>query len=576
VRAVSLAGAVHHVAGSGAAAFADGFGSAASFNSPWGIAADALGTVYVSDAGNHRVRAVLASGAVRTLAGSGQRGWTDGSADGSAFDGPAGLALGGDELYVADAGNRRVRAITLPGGGRMQHAADGEAVRTRDSPLERSARTRTLAGSGAAGWADGAGSAASFVAPVGMATDAAGNIYVADTGAHRIARISPAGVVITLAGNGGVAGWADGPGSAALFNSPAAVAVSADGSRVYVADTRNAALRLLSCPASAHAVRAEARSAAAALASSLPPPPDAYVSGLLGLPNLAFGANVFVSSISAGGAATAAINYATDVPLFESYAQQCAVAYGAGFQSAGGGDATPHYQVDLGAPAVVTDVQLWATVGYAAWLAPISVFVTNSSSFDQTSSQPCYVFSAPDATTASLQHTCLGLGRYVTLALLANNTAAPQEAVLRFCALLVFGAFAPAPPPPLPPPAPPQAPPAPGQPFTPLQWWLVLIVLCLCLVLCAILLGAVAQCCLLRRRGAHEHAALMALLTRNEALRLRLKAQQDYDRVSAYYERQAQMWPSLPRAAQSTSPYDDGIVVEMTGIRTTLSRAEHS
>jgi sugar lactone lactonase YvrE len=101
----------------------------------------------------------------------------------------------------------------------------------------------TLAGTDrVAGSADGSGSAAQFRDPQGIATDSAGNVYVADTGNNTIRMITAAGVVTTLAGMSGVAGSADGRGSAASFTTPTGLAVDESGN-IYVADTGNSAIR---------------------------------------------------------------------------------------------------------------------------------------------------------------------------------------------------------------------------------------------------------------------------------------------------------------------------------------------
>lgn len=150
------------------------------------------------------------------VAGDGSTGLQDGAA--ARFADPFGLALDrAGTLYVSDGGdNNRIRKI----------AADGSVS--------------TLAG-GAEGFADGIGAAAAFHTPSGLALDAAGNLYVADTGNNAIRKVSPQGVVSTLAG-GGAAGLRDGVGAAAEFNGPVGVALDRAGN-VLVADTYNDRIR---------------------------------------------------------------------------------------------------------------------------------------------------------------------------------------------------------------------------------------------------------------------------------------------------------------------------------------------
>ncbi len=102
----------------------------------------------------------------------------------------------------------------------------------------------TLAGSGTRGHADGRGSAASFAGPQGIAVDSAGNVYVAELLNNKIRKITPDGVVTTLAGSGSQ-GYADGPGAVASFKLPFGLAVDSSGN-VYVADTGNALIRKIS------------------------------------------------------------------------------------------------------------------------------------------------------------------------------------------------------------------------------------------------------------------------------------------------------------------------------------------
>ena len=198
--------------------FADGTGTAAQFNSPRGAAVDSAGTVYVADGNNHSIRKITPAGVVTTLAGSGVGGFADGAGTAAQFKYPAGVAVdSAGTVYVADSGNNRIRKISQ------------EGVVT------------TLAGSGTSGFADGTGSAAQFYSPGGVAVDSSGTVYVADTYNQLIRKITPAGVVTTLAGSG-TAGFADGTGSAAQFNYPQGVAVDSTGT-VYVADANNHRIR---------------------------------------------------------------------------------------------------------------------------------------------------------------------------------------------------------------------------------------------------------------------------------------------------------------------------------------------
>ena len=158
-------------------------------------------------------------GQVTTLAGTGNAGATDGPGAVAELNYPTGVALSpaGDLLYVADRDNHTIRAITI---------ATGEVT--------------TLAGSGAQGYLDGAGTAAQLNTPTGLAVDAQGVIYVADTGNHRIRKID-AGQVSTFAGTG-VPGATMGPPLSASFNSPRGVTVDPWGV-VYVTDYFGVALR---------------------------------------------------------------------------------------------------------------------------------------------------------------------------------------------------------------------------------------------------------------------------------------------------------------------------------------------
>lgn len=200
---------------------ADGIGSAASFIYPIGIATDGAANVYVADKVSNTIRKITPTGMVTTLAGAaGITGHADGIGGSASFNGPVGVATDSTgNVYVADYGNDTIRKI----------ASNGEVT--------------TLAGmAGVAGNTDGVGANASFSLPYGIATDGAGNVFVTEMSSHTIRKITPAGVVTTLAGNAGVAGYTDGIGADASFSSPHGVATDKAGN-VYVADYGNDTVR---------------------------------------------------------------------------------------------------------------------------------------------------------------------------------------------------------------------------------------------------------------------------------------------------------------------------------------------
>lgn len=208
---------VSTLAGSGASGSLDGIGAEAEFFSPLGISVDGAGTLYVADSGNHKIRKIEAGGAVSTVAGTGLQGSTDGDNSIAKFKFPSDLAVSASGIiYVADSGNHKIRKIT----------ADG--------------MVSTLAGSGTAGDLDGTGTSARFNNPSGIAIDAGGNLYVADTGNHKIRKVTPDGVVTTIAGSS--AGFADGNALSARFLQPSDIAISQSGA-LYVVDTGNHRIR---------------------------------------------------------------------------------------------------------------------------------------------------------------------------------------------------------------------------------------------------------------------------------------------------------------------------------------------
>jgi len=211
---------VHLLAGDGQDGALDGAAPASRFSDPYGVAIGPRGAIYVADGGEaNRIRVVQPDGAVSTLAG-GKEGFIDGLGTAAAFNTPSAIALDHlGNLYVADTGNHAIRRI----------APDGAVT--------------TLAGNGSPGYVDGIGRAAQFNGPVGIAVDDAGIVYVADTYNDRIRRIAQDGTVTTLAGTG-KPNLFDGPGTAAAFDTPSALAVDHDGN-LYIADTGNNAVRRL-------------------------------------------------------------------------------------------------------------------------------------------------------------------------------------------------------------------------------------------------------------------------------------------------------------------------------------------
>jgi len=203
----------------------DGSGSKVRFNQPGAIAIDASGNLFVTDTANNTIRKITAAGVVSTLAGSaGNSGSSDGSGSLARFNQPGGIALDpAGNLYLADTQNHTIRMVT------------GAGVVT------------TIAGSaGQAGQDDGTAGNARFNQPWGVTRDAAGNLYVTDTGNATVRKITTAGVVTTLAGSAGNQGSSDGTGTFAQFNLPRGIALSNASNlagNIYIADTGNNTVR---------------------------------------------------------------------------------------------------------------------------------------------------------------------------------------------------------------------------------------------------------------------------------------------------------------------------------------------
>jgi sugar lactone lactonase YvrE len=228
---VKATGTIVTVAGTGAAGFGGDNGSAAAarLNDPTGVAVDPAGNLFIADLWNNRIREVVkATGNIITVAGNGS--WTysgdGGPATSAGLASPQAVAVDvyGD-LYIADASSNRVREVIK---------ATGQIV--------------TVAGTGTAGYGgdNGPATAAKLSNPTGVAVDPAGNLYIADTSNQRVREVlNNSGVIISVAGTG-TAGYSgdNGPAFAAKLNAPQGLATDANGN-LFIADLSNYRIREL-------------------------------------------------------------------------------------------------------------------------------------------------------------------------------------------------------------------------------------------------------------------------------------------------------------------------------------------
>jgi len=232
IRRVDLASGTITTLAGGATAGAAGDGGpavAAQLEDPKAVWVAPAGDLYIADSGNERIRRVDPSGTISTIAGTGVQGYSGdgGPAIAAQFDGPRGLAGdGAGNLYVADDNNHRVRRI------------DPSGVVT------------TVAGTGVAEFSGDGGPArsAQLDHPRGVAVDGRGNVFIADSMSHRIRMVDPAGTISTVAGCGRQGFGGDGgPATVARMFEPRGVAVNAAG-HLFVADTYNDRIRRVDDP----------------------------------------------------------------------------------------------------------------------------------------------------------------------------------------------------------------------------------------------------------------------------------------------------------------------------------------
>ncbi len=258
----------------------NGSGTQAQLDDPTGVAAGPDGTLYIADALNQRIRRVAPDGTISTVAGTGTAGFSgdNGPATQAELDDPTGVAVGPDgTLYIADTLNQRIRRVapdgtisTVAGNGTFGTSGDNgpatqaqlhdplavavgpdgtlyiaDALNSRVRAVTPDGVISTIAGTGVAGYSGDGGPSeqAQIESPQALALDPNGNLYIADALANVVREVTPSGVITTVAGTG-VAGYSgdQGPATRAHLNLPTGVAVGLDGS-LYIADSGNQRIR---------------------------------------------------------------------------------------------------------------------------------------------------------------------------------------------------------------------------------------------------------------------------------------------------------------------------------------------
>jgi hypothetical protein len=264
---------VSTVAGKGVKGLRDGPALSALFYKPIRLSQKSDGTIVVADIYNNAIRTLGLDGLVTTICGTGKLGSTDGPAKSSLLSHPHAVAVGLDgRVYIGEASGRKLRVIDLSGnlitlaGSGEKGYQDGKGkealfntilsiavdldgnilacdiANNRIRKITPDGLVTTIAGTGAWGYKDGKASEAIFLMPMDLCVDKKGNIYIADIGNHCIRKIDSNNVVTTIAGKAGVVGYIDGEASKSLFYQPHGITVN-DKGEVYVADMLNHAIR---------------------------------------------------------------------------------------------------------------------------------------------------------------------------------------------------------------------------------------------------------------------------------------------------------------------------------------------
>jgi trimeric autotransporter adhesin len=225
IRKITPGGVITTIAGNGTPGFAgDGFSATlAQLDNPEDVISDAAGNLYITDNHNHRVRKINTSGVISTIAGSGSTAYVGdgGPATAAGLYNPGFLAFDASgKLYISDLNHYSIRMINSSG------------------------VISTVAGTGTWGYSGDGGpaTAATFYAPLGLAFDASGNLYVSDASSNRIRKIDVSGIITTIAGTGSTGYYGDGvPATSALLNLPSGLKVY--GNSVFFADYQNYRVR---------------------------------------------------------------------------------------------------------------------------------------------------------------------------------------------------------------------------------------------------------------------------------------------------------------------------------------------
>jgi sugar lactone lactonase YvrE len=225
-RVAAISSIITTVAGDGVSNFAGDGGSAtqAALDYPVDVKVDSNGNLFIADSMNHRVRKVTPAGMITTIAGNGTPGFSGdgGTATTAQLDTPVAVAVDASgNVYISDSRNNRVRQVT-PNGVISTYAGNGDYGFSGDG---------------------GPAASASLEIPNGLATDAPGNLYFADSNSNRVRKVAPAGIISTVAGNGDGGFSGDGgPATSATLNSPRGIAVDGIGN-LYIADQNNRRVR---------------------------------------------------------------------------------------------------------------------------------------------------------------------------------------------------------------------------------------------------------------------------------------------------------------------------------------------